>query len=142
MTTRLLLAFALFACSSPAKSGMSTTPPGGNPGSGTLQGTVQFVGTPCEAAKKGPPCDGPYPDYEVVVYKDDGTTVASTAKTDQDGKFTVSLPEGKYVIFTGANAAAGADAKQRTDVVVSRDALQTVDLRIDSGVRSDAAPSH
>lgn len=118
---------------------MTNTPPGGNPGSGTLAGTVHFVGTACQDPKKGPPCDGPYPNYEVVVYKEDGTTVAGKTTTGADGKFSVNLPEGKYVILTEGGGVKPGE-KTRVEVSVGRDALQNVELRIDTGVRAESAP--
>ncbi|HEU0036152.1 MAG TPA: hypothetical protein VFQ53_36315 [Kofleriaceae bacterium] len=110
---------------------MHTTPPGGA-ATGTLTGTVSFVGTPCEEPK-GPPCDGAMPNYEVVVYAADGTTVAGKAKTGADGTFSLDLPAGTYVIFTQAGIKDTDRARQ--DVTVSRDALAKVELRVDTGVR-------
>jgi hypothetical protein len=109
-----------------------TTPPGGSPGSGTLSGTVSFVGTPCPQPK-GPPCDGAYPNYEVVVYAADGTTEVSRTRTGADGTFSLDLPEGRYAIFTQAGPME--KDRARTDVTVSRDALAQVSLRVDTGVR-------
>lgn len=99
---------------------------------GTLAGTVNFTGAACQEPK-GPPCDGPYPSYEVVIYAEDGTTVVTKTKTGADGAFSLDLPPGKYVIFTQAGIKE--TDKRRTDVVVSRDAVAKVDLRVDTGVR-------
>ena len=107
------------------------TPPGGA-ASGTLSGTVGFVGKPCPEPGP-PPCDGPYADYEVVVYAADGATVAGKAKTGADGTFTLGLPAGTYVIFTQTGPMP--DNKKRTEVTVSRDALSTLALSVDPGVR-------
>lgn len=118
--------------SEPGGGTVPTTPPGGNPGTGTLSGTVSFVGTPCPQPK-GPPCDGAYPSYEVVVYAADGTTEVARTRTGTDGTFSLDLPEGKYAIFTQAGPME--KDRARTDVTVSRDALAKVALRVDTGVR-------
>src|SRR4051812_49399188 len=94
----LMLALLLAACG-PKPAPSAAQPPGGNPGGGTLTGTVAFVGSPCPTPN-GPPCDGPYPNYEVVVYTSDGTTVAGKTTTKADGTFSLELPPGKYVVFT------------------------------------------
>jgi hypothetical protein len=87
----------------------ATTPPGGAKTEGTLSGTVNFVGKPCPQPS-GPPCDGPYPDYQVVIYAADGTTEVARTRTGADGVYS-------------------------TDVQVSRDALSKTDLRVDTGIR-------
>ena len=112
--------------------GTTPAPPGGSPGSGTLSGTVSFVGTPCPQPK-GPPCDGVYPNYEVVVYAADGTTEVARTRAGADGTFSLDLPEGRYAIFTQAGPME--KDRARTDVTVSRDALARVSLRVDTGVR-------
>ena len=126
----LTLAFLLAACAS--KPALQPQPPGGADAKGTLTGTVHFVGTPCPAPS-GPPCDGVYPGYEVIVYADDGKTVAGKATTAADGSFDLELRPGTYAIFTQAGLMA--TDRKRTDVVVHRDALATVALVIDTGVR-------
>jgi hypothetical protein len=52
---------------------------------GDLEGTVWFIGNPCEpgAALPVPPCDGPYPSYEIVVYQDDGVTMAARGYSER-----------------------------------------------------------
>ncbi|MEO8699555.1 MAG: hypothetical protein ABI867_05900 [Kofleriaceae bacterium] len=129
--TRLTLALCLTLTACASKPSMQTTPPGGTKATGTLTGTVAFVGTPCPEPK-GPPCDGVYPNYEVVVLDAQGKE-AGKATTQADGTFSLDLPAGKYVIETPAGPAA--TAKQRTEVEVARDAMAKVELKIDTGVR-------
>ena len=39
---------------------------------GVLEGTVHFSGMACPPDRsKTPPCDGPYPNYEVIIYDND-----------------------------------------------------------------------
>ena len=129
----LTVAVLLAACGAkqPTSPG-DKTPPGGAAASGTLSGTVGFVGKPCPDPGP-PPCDGAYPDYEVIVYAADGKAVAGKAKTGADGKFTLGLPAGTYVIFTPAGPAPS--SPKRTEVTVNRDALSEVTLSVDTGVR-------
>jgi hypothetical protein len=130
MLHRLILVTALAACG--AKQAPTATPPGGTAATGTLAGDVHFVGTPCKDAAP-PPCDGVYPDYEVVVYAADGKTVAGKARSGADGKFSLDLPQGKYVILTPAGPPPA--EPRRVEVTINRDALSTIKLDIDTGVR-------
>jgi len=129
----LTIALLLAACGGKqSTSPGNQTPPGGANATGTLSGSVSFVGKPCPQPGP-PPCDGAYPDYEVVVYAADGKTAAGKAKTGADGKFTLDLPPGNYVILTPAGPMP--DNQKRTELTVSRDALATVTLSVDTGVR-------
>src|SRR5690349_3619416 len=124
------LAFlALAACGSKSKA-PDTTPPGGKDAPGTLAGTVHFVGTPC-VSSEGPPCDGAYPGYEVSIFAADGTTLVTKTTTDADGAFSLELPPGDYVILTPAGPMP--TDQKRTEVTISRDALQQVELVVDTG---------
>lgn len=126
----LTLASSILLLTACATKPLGATSPGGPNAAGTLSGTVHFVGTPCSDPGP-PPCDGPYADYEVVVYATDGTTVAGKAKTSAEGAFSLDLPAGMYVLLTPA----GITEQQRTEVVISRDALAKVELRVDTGIR-------
>jgi len=55
---------------------------------GFLEGTVTFIGTPCSEKinHSVPPCDGIYPNYEVIVYKTDGKTIVAKTISDENGK--------------------------------------------------------
>ena len=59
--------------------------------------------------------------------------LVARTKTDASGKYSVTLPAGKYVIYTQAGIKETDRAK--SEVTVSRDALSTIDLRVDTGVR-------
>jgi hypothetical protein len=70
-----------------------------------LEGTVQYVGKPCPPNSKFftvPPCSGPYPNYEVIIYDEDGKRVISKIKTDSNGNFKAFLEPGSYLIHTRA----------------------------------------
>ena len=66
---------------------------------GVIEGIVYFVGKPCPPNRVGPPCDGPYPNYEVVIYEIDGKTVFHRTITDDKGNFELQLPIGDYLAF-------------------------------------------
>ena len=104
-------------------------------GSGTVEGTVSFIGAPCnpnQGYNKVPPCDGPYPNYEVILYKEDRTTVAGKVTTDQEGKFRLILDAGTYYfLFNGS-----LDSKKRELlIVVKENSITRQDITIDNGVR-------
>jgi hypothetical protein len=124
MTRLLLISIAVAACAHQAP---TTTPAP----SGTLTGSVHFVGTPCE--QPAPGCDGPMTGYEVVVRSKDAKSIIATTKTDSTGHFAIALPAGEYTILTAAGMMK--DDQQRTDVIVAAGGSIAVDLRVDTGVR-------
>ena len=71
---------------------------------GFVDGKVEFRGVPCQPGQtdfKVPPCSGPYPNYEVKIFRPDtGTEPVLSIKTGPDGRFRSELPPGDYVIRT------------------------------------------
>jgi hypothetical protein len=66
--------------------------------SGTLEGKVHYSGLPCAPQRTVvPPCDGPYSDYQIVVYSSDGTTMVTRTTTDKDGTYRITLDQGTYI---------------------------------------------
>jgi hypothetical protein len=103
-------------------------------GKGALAGTVYFVGLPCRLNSPArPPCDGPYPDCEVVVYESDGVTEAARTQSDEHGRYFVALEPGDYVIFTPAGLAARFLNPNEATVVAGK--LTRLDLVVDTGIR-------
>jgi hypothetical protein len=100
-----------------------------------IKGTVNFIGADCPptAEKKVPPCSGPYPDYEVKVYSEDGKNIIKTAKTHQDGNYFVPLSPGNYVIYTEAGPLES--QKEAKKVIVMDNRITQHDLQIDTGIR-------
>jgi hypothetical protein len=102
---------------------------------GVLEGTVYFVGVPCPLTypPPGPPCDGPLPDFEVIVFHRDGSTEAAWTRTDERGDYRVVLPEGEYVILTqnGINEL----FIVINEATVASGAVTTLHLTIDTGIR-------
>lgn len=106
---------------------------------GRLAGTVHFIGTPCAPkeisgkAPQVPPCDGPYPGYEIIIYARDGRRVMATTRSDAEGAYGVDLPPGTYVIYTQRGLRAGDRETHRTEI--RSEALTTLNLVIDTGIR-------
>lgn len=100
---------------------------------GDLQGTVRFIGKPCEpgAAQSVPPCDGSYPNYEIMVYQDDGVTIAARGYSDANGNYRITLMPGNYIIYTPA----GPFVQVANTAAVAMGETMTFDLVIDTGIR-------
>ncbi|KPK75054.1 MAG: hypothetical protein AMS25_18655 [Gemmatimonas sp. SM23_52] len=135
--TIALAALALHACGSPTGSADSPWLDREEDlanGMGALAGTVYFVGLPCRLISPSrPPCDGPYPDYEVVVYESDGVTEAARTRSDERGRYFVALEPGDYVIFTPAGLAARFRNPNTATVLAGK--LTRLDLVVDTGIR-------
>jgi hypothetical protein len=78
----------------------------GNKDLWNLEGTVYFIGQPCAPSRDNkisvPPCEGPYPNYEIKIYEkiNGKNTIVCVTKTDENGNFRVLLKPGEYVIYT------------------------------------------
>ncbi len=94
---------------------------------GTLEGTVYYLGIACTPQTysgmeiKIPPCNGPYPNYEIVIYNEDGTTEIAKTVSSKDGRYHLSLDPGHYIIYTPR----GNGTKANSITIESR---QTFDL--------------
>ena len=110
------------------------SPTGASRQTGILEGAVTFIGTPCgpQTERKTPPCDGPYPDYEVVVYNASGETVIGRTRSNASARYEISLPgEIEYVVFTPS----GINTRTTHNVLVPAGGRKTLDLQIDTGIR-------
>jgi hypothetical protein len=83
----LLLAVAVFACGAV------------QPATGTVTGVVRGV-KHYESTKLGPPLA----DHEVTLLDSDAGTTVARMKTDADGKFSFTVPPGKYSLWGGEEA--------------------------------------
>lgn len=103
-------------------------------GHGLLTGTATFMGVPCPPdGMKVPPCDGPYPDYEVIVYAVDGKTVVARTLTDKNGRFRVELPEGDYVVYAIGFERRTLHIPNHIDIKAGK--TVQLDINIDTGIR-------
>jgi hypothetical protein len=100
-----------------------------------LEGNVYFRGNPCppSAFSTTPPCSGLYPNYEIVIYSEDGKTVASKAKTDANGNFKTLLNTGNYIIKTRAGPSS-TDVKSTQFTITKCDITQLGTLVVDTGL--------
>lgn len=108
-----------------------------NTGSGNLEGRVYFKGLPCNPRTniKVPPCDGLYPNYEIVVYAADGKTIISKTKTDGNGHYTMSLSPGNYVIYTSAGLSPSGLNTRTNNFIIELGKITKLTLLIDTGMR-------
>lgn len=105
---------------------------------GFLEGTVTFMGTPCPPGEisgrpQVPPCDGPYPNHEVIVYKSDGKTVVTKVVSNEKGVYKVSLNSGSYVIYTQNGPFA--NNVKTNKVTIESGKTTKLNLVIDTGIR-------
>jgi hypothetical protein len=69
-----------------------------------LEGTVYFIGKPCAPSRDNistPPCEGPYPNYQIKIYEkmNGKNTLVCVTKTDENGNFRILFNPGEYVII-------------------------------------------
>jgi hypothetical protein len=103
---------------------------------GNVTGTVTFHGVPCPPesnANKVPPCQGPYPHYEVKIYEKSGAEIEATTQTDEAGMFSVRLPPGQYKIL--AQNGITADDMQMYDFAVEKGKKTVVDITVNTGIQ-------
>lgn len=105
-------------------------------GSGTLSGVVSFSGLNCQPGQPDfniPPCSGPYPNYKIEVFREDGKTIALTAMTDAKGAFNIDLPNGSYVIYTQNGPMENNRATHAVKISGGKD--QRLDLNVSTGIQ-------
>ena len=101
---------------------------------GVVEGTVYFVGKPCPPSEIGPPCDGPYPNYEVIIYKTDGKSIATKTITTDEGSFEAQLPVGDYIVY---EISMDFNKVKETPIVftIEPDKKKSLEISIDVGIR-------
>lgn len=102
---------------------------------GLLRGSVNFIGDACAPSSQSrtPPCDGPYPDYEITVYQANGKTMVTKAISAKDGGYKVELVPGDYIIYTPRGASK--DTKKENRFTITENQTTDLDLIIDTGIR-------
>lgn len=125
LATILLAAIALAAACTPSGAGRVTL------GGRAVAGPV----CPVESASPDPSCaDRPVLGAELVIQDADGTVVARTI-TDGDGRFSVDLPPGSYVIVPQAVDGLMGTAPPVTVNAAAGSSLLDVTLAYDTGIR-------
>ncbi len=105
-------------------------------GQGFLVGMVTFTGVPCPPdTPKGPPCDGPYPNYEVIVYKTDGTTIVVRAYSDEDGNYKIAINEGIYIVYLKELGFNMKLVDKPKEIKIEAGKTVRLDINIDTGIR-------
>jgi hypothetical protein len=120
----VLVAVALAMCSPTSASRQA----------GVLEGTVTFIGVPCgpQGDRKTPPCDGPYADYEIVVYNAAGDTVVGRTKSNANARYEITLPgDIEYAVFVPS----GIRTQATLSALVPAGGRKTLDLQVDTGIR-------
>ncbi|MFL5766342.1 MAG: carboxypeptidase-like regulatory domain-containing protein [Actinomycetota bacterium] len=121
-----LVAWSLFAAALLAGCAGSPGPGSGDAG---VQGVVR-VGPACPVQREGTSCpDRPLATELRFVQ---GSDVAATVRTGDDGRFRVGLAPGSYTIRSGK---AGLPTLRPVQVTVPPHAYTTVTLTFDSGIR-------
>jgi len=128
------------AATKPAPTQPTTAPPARTPSpsdrspAGTgLSGRTVVVNCPVDRAD--PPCPGtPVPSHVVVLDRTSQTTLA-TVDTGADGRFTITLPAGSYVIRAVPTGGSGAPRPTIRQVTVATGHFTAVILRLNSGLR-------
>ena len=93
-----------------------------------------FVGKPCPPSRTGPPCDGPYPNYEVVIYEKDEKNIVNKIMTDDQGNFEVQLPVGNYLVF-GKNLDFNKIIEIPIVFTIESEQTKSIEITINEGIR-------
>jgi hypothetical protein len=100
-----------------------------------VEGIVRYIGAICPPnIHNTPPCDGPYPNYTIVVYKIPGEEIANKTTTNEKGYFRMLLAPGNYVIYTRAGVLQ-TDLKANYFTVEKYKPPLLLKLEVDEGIR-------
>lgn len=102
---------------------------------GYLEGRVT-IGPICPVELKDMPCPVPpelYAAQDILVFRADDRTIASSTRPDTTGFFRFRLPAGTYVIETRRSALGGEGTYET--VTVSSGRVTTIAIDIDTGIR-------
>lgn len=103
---------------------------------GVLEGVVHFSGVACAPDRiKTPPCDGPYPDYDVIVYDKEGKIAIAKTRTDQNGYYQIILNEGTYILYVQEVDFNIKPVSVPKKIFIFGDTQSTFNINIRSGIR-------
>jgi hypothetical protein len=102
-------------------------------GDSGVRGTV-LLGPTCPVETLESPCpDRPLPDVEVQVLR--GEDVVTSVRSDGDGRFTVALDPGDYVLRAVIKPGGPGMSSKPVDVSVANGDFVEVTVPVDSGIR-------
>lgn len=112
---------------------LAQTPPTPKPDPATgLEGVIMVGPIQGGPSKQGVPDTRPLPNTEFMVVK--GNSTVATFKTDDQGRFRISLPSGHYTISRKDwNAAIGSYGPFEVDVAAGQ--IKKVQWNCDTGIR-------
>ncbi len=92
---------------------------------------VVLLGPTRPACPIGDPCEAPFSaTFEITK---DHVSLA-TFRSDSQGRFTVALPPGEYVLVPGVDAPLLAPGLQTKSITVGTNGLTSLELRFDTGI--------
>ncbi len=94
---------------------------------------IVLLGPLCPVQQEDSPCPDRPIAAEVTATDSSGKVVATT-RSGQDGRFSLGLEPGGYVLAAGDDEGIGVGGKT-VDVVVPRGGFAQVTLRVDTGIR-------
>jgi hypothetical protein len=102
---------------------------------GTLQGAVWSYG--CPAIKPGEDCGFPAADYEVMVYRLGGSVVFAQTRTDANGFYKITLPEGDYIVYGDCHISIPCISSNGTpqEVTIRAGQVTVLNITYDNGIR-------
>jgi len=100
---------------------------------GGIEGVVT-IGPSCPVVRADVPCpDKPY--EAVIVVKDARNAEVDRTRSDQAGRFRVSLPAGSYTVTASSLTAGVLPRPASVTADVARGSFRFVELKLDSGIR-------
>jgi hypothetical protein len=102
---------------------------------GTLEGTVWSYG--CPAIKPGENCGFPASNYEVMMYRVGGSVVFAQTRTDANGFYRITLPEGKYAVYGDCHILIPCTSSNGTphEVTIRAGQVTVLNITYDNGIR-------
>jgi hypothetical protein len=125
---KLLLLAALVAAM--ASCGGTSAPSSGNTG---IEGRV-MIGPTCAAEQQGSPCPAEPYEAELEIVRAGTNEVVTEVRSDSDGRFSVALAPGRYIIRS-TEAATTPPFSRPVAVTVPDGGVARVKLVFDSGIR-------
>jgi hypothetical protein len=110
--------------------GTDTPPPSGNSG---IEGRV-MIGPTCAAEQQGSPCPAEPYEADLQIVRAGTNEVVTDVRSDSDGRFSVTLAPGRYIIRSTEEESA-IESLKPVSVTVSDDEFARATVVFDSGIR-------